>query len=75
MQLEDEVVEYITTGKAAPLLGVKDTRTVIRIIEAGWVRGIQLPSGHWRVNLADVLSTRQRMIESGDRTDRSQQAS
>ena len=48
-------IEYITTGKAAPLLGVKDTRTVVHMIEAGYLAGIRLPSGHWRVTRESVL--------------------
>jgi len=46
-------VNLITTGKAASICGV-GLNTIKNWIRSGHIRGIQLPSGHWRIPVAEL---------------------
>jgi len=46
-------MELITTGKAARICGV-GLNTIKSWIKGGHIKGIQLPSGHWRIPLAEL---------------------
>ena len=45
--------DMLTTDQAARLLGV-DRATVARWLRLGQLRGVRLPSGHWRIRREDV---------------------
>jgi len=46
-------VTLITTGKAARICGV-GLNTIKSWIKGGHIRGIQLPSGHWRIPVTEL---------------------
>lgn len=48
-----EGITYLSTGKAADLLGVSPA-TVLNLMDEGVLDGYTLPSGHRRIRLSSV---------------------
>lgn len=57
MSIMDTGELLLSSGQAARLLGVSQD-TVLRRCHAGTLRGSRLPSGHWRIRLADLRDER-----------------
>jgi excisionase family DNA binding protein len=58
-------MEWLTTGKAATLLGVSAS-TVRRRIHSGDIEARRLPEGHWRIGMSVVEELRRRGFATAD---------
>lgn len=47
---------YVTTTKAARLVGTVSPSTILRAVRAGKFSGYRTPGGHWRIKKDSMLA-------------------